>query len=71
MLAVLLPNILHDAVGLPLSWGYVFGFAVASTLGYFFLPAPKKDLARFIKFNSALCVALYLLGRLVGYIQNH
>jgi high-affinity Fe2+/Pb2+ permease len=64
--AVLIPNVLHDHARLPLSWGYVLGFAVASTLGYFFLTAPKKNVGRFVLITIGLCAFGYLVGRFLG-----
>ena len=64
--AVLIPQLLHRAVQLPLSWGYVFGFAVASTLGYFFLAAPKKNAGRYVLIILGGCVFGYLVGRFLG-----
>jgi hypothetical protein len=61
--AVLVPNVLHRVVRLPLSWGYVFGVAVASTLGYFLLTAPKKNIGRFVLITLCMCVFGYLVGR--------
>jgi hypothetical protein len=63
---VLIPNVLHDTLRLPLSWGFVFGIAVASTLAYFLLPAPKKNVGRFVQISLAMCVVAYVVGRFLG-----
>jgi hypothetical protein len=60
---VLIPNVLHRVAGLPLSWGYVVGLAVASTLGYFLVTAPKKNIGRFVLVTLGMCVFGYLVGR--------
>lgn len=63
ILIVFIPDFLHHTLRLPLSWGYVFVFAVTSTLAYFFLPGAKKNIGRFVQLNLAFCVVLYLIGR--------
>jgi drug/metabolite transporter (DMT)-like permease len=60
--AVLIPNVLKDAVGLTRSWGNVIGVAVASTLAYFFLPGPRKNCIRFVLIILGLCVFGYIIG---------
>jgi hypothetical protein len=61
--AVVIPNVLHDHFRLPRSLGYALGMAVASTLGYFFLAAPKKNTGRYVLITLGGCVFGYLVGR--------